>query len=152
MDTVTFFPSFVRIANTLPHTPGALVGGSSYGVDMVVQRTPVRSPGGENTTTDGGQMTDQIVRHRMDADQPAGWYPDPDGSADARWWDGTGWTDQFTPDQMAVDYDDEPESEQSPAVGTEPAGGVHRVMRVATFGIGASVVALGSGVFAVLGS
>ena len=33
---------------------------------------------------------------------PAGWYPDPENPARGRYWDGTGWTDQFhTPGQLA---------------------------------------------------
>ena len=32
------------------------------------------------------------------APQPAGWYPDPAGQADRRWWDGTRWTDQTLPE------------------------------------------------------
>jgi Protein of unknown function (DUF2510) len=32
----------------------------------------------------------------MTANQPANWYPDPTGSADYRYWDGTEWTDQVS--------------------------------------------------------
>lgn len=28
---------------------------------------------------------------------PAGWYPDPEGRAQSRYWDGAGWTDQLGP-------------------------------------------------------
>ena len=28
---------------------------------------------------------------------PAGWFPDPDGSGNLRWWDGTTWTDHRVP-------------------------------------------------------
>jgi uncharacterized protein DUF2510 len=36
----------------------------------------------------------------MSSDQSnpvAGWYPDPQGSGQQRWWDGTTWTAQFQP-------------------------------------------------------
>src|SRR5690554_687559 len=38
---------------------------------------------------------------------PAGWYPDPWGSASQRWWDGTAWTGNLYP---------QPEAEQKPHV------------------------------------
>lgn len=31
---------------------------------------------------------------------PAGWYPDPEGGATVRWWDGARWTDQHAPLQQ----------------------------------------------------
>jgi hypothetical protein len=33
------------------------------------------------------------VRHRI----PAGWYPDRENPARRRWWDGTTWTEHYTP-------------------------------------------------------
>ena len=37
-------------------------------------------------------MTDQAV-----VLPPAGWYPDPDGSGQSRWWNGQSWTEHFAP-------------------------------------------------------
>ena len=33
-----------------------------------------------------------------------GWYPDPAGSAQLRWWDGYSWTDAYLPDDTVQDY------------------------------------------------
>ncbi|MGO4103847.1 DUF805 domain-containing protein [Leifsonia sp. YAF41] len=32
---------------------------------------------------------------------PAGWYIDPEGSAQLRWWDGSAWTSHYTPNVVA---------------------------------------------------
>ena len=33
-----------------------------------------------------------------------GWYPDPAGSPQLRWWDGYSWTDDYLPDDTVQDY------------------------------------------------
>lgn len=33
---------------------------------------------------------------------PAGWYPDPAGTARQRWWDGTAWTENYTENATAA--------------------------------------------------
>ena len=33
-----------------------------------------------------------------------GWYPDPAGTAQLRWWDGYSWTDDYLPDDTVRDY------------------------------------------------
>lgn len=33
-----------------------------------------------------------------------GWYPDPAGTAQLRWWDGYSWTDDYIPDDTVQDY------------------------------------------------
>ena len=33
-----------------------------------------------------------------------GWYPDPAGTAQLRWWDGYSWTDDYPPDDTVQDY------------------------------------------------
>lgn len=35
---------------------------------------------------------------------PPGWYPDPGGSGDERWWDGRQWTDRTRPPALVTDW------------------------------------------------
>lgn len=37
---------------------------------------------------------------------PAGWYPDPEGSPQQRWWDGSLWTDSLAPYRSVEKLDD----------------------------------------------
>ena len=42
-------------------------------------------------------MTDEIPPPQL---PPAGWYPDPEGSGQQRFWDGANWSDQLAPPQQ----------------------------------------------------
>jgi hypothetical protein len=42
---------------------------------------------------------------------PAGWYPDPWGSASQRWWDGSAWTENLHPQPEASPAAAEPAAE-----------------------------------------
>lgn len=44
-----------------------------------------------------------------------GWYPDPAGTAQLRWWDGYSWTDDYLPDDTVQDYGANSYSEANPA-------------------------------------
>lgn len=44
-----------------------------------------------------------------------GWYPDPAGTAQLRWWDGYSWTDDYLPDDTVQDYDADSYSEADQA-------------------------------------
>ena len=54
-------------------------------------------------------MTEQPVPHPP-REIPAGWYPDPEGKPQSRYWDGDSWTEQVGPllpqAQAAVGADD----------------------------------------------
>ncbi|GAA2041003.1 hypothetical protein GCM10009740_37160 [Terrabacter terrae] len=49
--------------------------------------------------TQPAAQPDQPARPTAPAPQeiPAGWYPDPEGRTQSRYWDGDGWTDQLGP-------------------------------------------------------
>ncbi|MCS5717932.1 DUF2510 domain-containing protein [Herbiconiux sp. CPCC 205763] len=49
---------------------------------------------------------------------PAGWYADPAGSPQLRWWDGTAWTDHLQPAQAPVA---QPAHASAPAAAPSPA-------------------------------
>ena len=50
-----------------------------------------------------------------------GWYPDPAGTAQLRWWDGYSWTDDYLPDDTVQDYGADSYSEADQAY-TSDAG------------------------------
>ncbi len=55
-------------------------------------------------------------------DHPPGWYPDPLGFAEQRWWDGESWTDDVVaPHDQGPDTRDIPSPAATPAA-TTPAG------------------------------
>ena len=45
-----------------------------------------------------------------------GWYPDPAGTAQRRWWDGYSWTDDYLPDDTVQDYGADSYSEADQAL------------------------------------
>ena len=55
-----------------------------------------------------------------DAHVPAGWYPDPSGAQQLRWWDGTQWTAHFAPLAGAAQAQQQPVQPQ-PVYAQQPA-------------------------------
>lgn len=69
-----------------------------------------------NNVTDDASKATQLATEgdaspaaTEDAFQPAGWYPDPKGEADMRWWDGAQWLDETATKAEA-------EAEQQPSL------------------------------------
>jgi hypothetical protein len=53
---------------------------------------------------------------------PAGWYPEPDGTAGYRWWDGFGWTGHTQPEQISTQYPSAPDVQpQTPDAASVPS-------------------------------
>lgn len=50
-----------------------------------------------------GRLTEAGVRPAViDMRQPAGWYPDPTGRRELRWWDGAEWTTHAQQDGVVI--------------------------------------------------
>jgi hypothetical protein len=50
----------------------------------------------------GGRINTRVRLAMVDVRQPAGWYDDPTGKWDQRWWDGTDWTNHVQRDGVVV--------------------------------------------------
>jgi hypothetical protein len=53
---------------------------------------------------------------------PAGWYADPSGSQQLRWWDGVQWTEHYTPSAQAAPAQAAPAAQPQPAQPYATAG------------------------------
>ncbi|WP_085369888.1 DUF2510 domain-containing protein [Leifsonia sp. NCR5] len=56
-----------------------------------------------------------------DAHVPAGWYPDPSGAQQLRWWDGTQWTAHFAPLAGAAQAQQQQPVQPQPVYAQQPA-------------------------------
>lgn len=69
---------------------------------------PVAAPGHGGRSCPIVAKTGVVTEVMVDDPQaPAGWYPDPAGRAQLRWWDGNGWTASYRPLQATDEAPDE---------------------------------------------
>jgi Protein of unknown function (DUF2510) len=61
---------------------------------------------------------------------PAGWYPDPEGGARLRWWEGSDWTDDYRPPPSETERTAAAYLAQLPTAGTDVAAEARQLRRV----------------------
>lgn len=99
-----------------------------------------------------------------DVTQSPGWYPDPEGGAGQRWWNGAGWSDSrrggsaataATPPTPSIIYSADNPAPQRPDPGTAPVRAVWtvkpQVNSNATIGLAMGIIALFMNLFYLLG-